>query len=80
MVFNDDANNGPIAEDRAAQDAGRGVFSTRLSRDLRSEGQGPAQGELQVNHRRHLSISSTRRTPGKKMTTYVKVQHKENSM
>ncbi len=31
-----------VAEDGPAEDAGRGVFSARLSRDLRPEGQGPA--------------------------------------
>jgi hypothetical protein len=37
-----------VAEDGPAEDAGRGVFSAWLSRDLCPEGQGPAQGQLQV--------------------------------
>jgi hypothetical protein len=44
----DDDDDDDVAEDGPAKDAGRGVFSTRLSRDLRPEGQGPAQGQLQV--------------------------------
>ncbi len=43
-----DGDDDDIAEDGAAEDAGRGVFSARLSRDLCPEGQGPAQGQLQV--------------------------------
>jgi hypothetical protein len=37
-----------VAEDGPAEDAGRGVFSARMSRDLCPKGQGPAQGQLQV--------------------------------
>ncbi len=43
-----DDDDDDVAEDGAAKDAGRGVFSARLSRDLCPEGQGPAQGQLQV--------------------------------
>ncbi len=38
----DKDNDDDVAEDGPAKDAGRGVFSARLSRDLCPEGQGPA--------------------------------------
>jgi hypothetical protein len=48
MTSDNDYDDDDVAEDGPAKDAGRGVFSARLSRDLRPEGQGPAQGQLQV--------------------------------
>jgi hypothetical protein len=48
MTSDKDYDDDDVAEDGPAEDAGCGVFSAGLSRDLCSEGQGPTQGQLQV--------------------------------